>query len=68
MIIDSLEVSKTAQSHLNLSFRFTSVPQILKFPLSIVFIKTPEDKSILNKHDKVALTFVFKGCRKTANY
>lgn len=50
---------------------FTQIHQcskILKFPFCIVHIKTPQDKCILNKHDKVTLTFVFKGCRKTANY
>lgn len=47
--------------------RFTNAPHWW-FSFSIVHIKTPEDKYILNKHDKVALTFVFKGCGKAANY
>lgn len=41
---------------------------IFKFPIATVLVGISEIKHILNKHDKLALTFVFKGCRKTANY
>lgn len=68
MIIDSLEVSNKKYKEPFEPFTQMKCSKILKFPFSTVHIKTPADKCILNKHDKVALTFVFKGCRKTANY